>query len=56
MKIMKFILFYHLIILVTSINQQDFNGTVTNTSNEVNEEQSPKIIQQTTDAIKKAKD
>jgi len=51
MKIMKFIVFYYRIILEKSINQQDFNATMTN-----NEEQSPKIVQQTTDAIKKAKD
>jgi len=43
---------------VTSFDQQDFNVTVTNTSNEVNktQQQPPNISEQTTDAIKKAKD
>ncbi len=48
-----------IIILVTSFDQQDLNVIMPNTSNEVNktqQQQQPNISEQTTDAIKKAKD
>jgi len=44
---------------VTSFEQQDLNVIMPNTSNEVNktqQQQQPNISEQTTDAIKKAKD
>jgi hypothetical protein len=55
MKIIKFIRIYYTNILVTSSDQQDVNKTMTNISNEVNGEQQQKVVQQTTDAIKKGK-
>ncbi len=44
------------IILLVSLDQQDVNGVMTKTSNEINEKQQPKVVQQTAAAIKKAKD
>ncbi len=44
------------IILLVSLDQQDVNAVMTKTSNTVNEKQQPKVVQQTTAAIKKAKD
>ncbi len=43
---------------MTSFDQQDLNVIMPNTSNEVNktQQQQPNISEQTTDAIKKAKD
>jgi hypothetical protein len=53
MKITKFV--YHINILVTSSDQQNPKVDMSNASNGINEEQQqqPKIVQQTTNAIKK---
>ncbi len=56
MKINQLVPIDCVFISLVSLDQQDVNAVMTKTSNEINKKQQPKVVQQTTAAIKKAKD
>jgi hypothetical protein len=56
MKLIEIIQIESFIILVQSSDQQNPNNRMNNTSDKVNKEQRPNIVQQIINAIKKAKD